>query len=138
MLCQLAAQRSLVGGNFNDILTLDSVAFFFQISRHRYPSKRSQAPFSLHNFYDVSCIRCGNFTKGGLILVDTMTTLPLSLRGVGLTLLIAAAICHADWGVSVAAQAPHIAGLGRLGRDLVRRNSGEVYGTPAERVTSAT
>jgi hypothetical protein len=76
--------------------------------------------------------------KGDLILVGTMTTLPISLRGVGLTLLIAAAICHPDWGASVAARAPHFAGLGRLGRDLIRRNSGEVYGVPAEGVTSAT
>jgi hypothetical protein len=72
------------------------------------------------------------------MLVGTMTTLPLSLRGIGLTFLIAAAICHTDWGASAAARAPHFAGLGRLGRDLVRRSNTEVYDVPAEGVPSAT
>jgi hypothetical protein len=54
-----------------------------------------------------------------------MNTLSLSVRGVSLTLLILAAISYADMNANLATGAPHFTGLGRLGRDLVRRPSGE-------------
>ncbi len=59
------------------------------------------------------------------ILIGTMNTLPLNVRGVGLALLILAAIGHADLTGSLAASGPHFSGLGRLGRDLIRRANGE-------------
>jgi hypothetical protein len=54
-----------------------------------------------------------------------MNEISLSIRGLILTLLIFAAIGHADLDASIATVQPHFAGLGRLGRDLVRRPSGE-------------
>jgi hypothetical protein len=58
-------------------------------------------------------------------VVCTMNTISFSIRGVSLTLLILAAMAKADLHASLAKPAPYVAGLGRLGRDLVRRPSGE-------------
>jgi hypothetical protein len=58
-------------------------------------------------------------------VVCTMNTISFSVRGVSLTLLILAAVTKADLHASLAKPAPYFAGLGRLGRDLVRRPSGE-------------
>lgn len=54
-----------------------------------------------------------------------MNKFSLSVRDVFLASLILAAIGHADLDASLATVQPHFAGLGRLGRDLVRRPSGE-------------
>jgi hypothetical protein len=54
-----------------------------------------------------------------------MNTISLSVRGSVLSLLILAAIGHADLDVRLAMPESQFAGLGRLGRDLVRRTSGE-------------
>jgi hypothetical protein len=57
-----------------------------------------------------------------------MNTISLSVRGISLTLLILAAISYADLNANLAPAAPHFTGLGRLGRDLVRRPSGKEIG----------
>jgi len=49
----------------------------------------------------------------------------IDIRGLSLTLLILAAIGHADLHASVAGSGLRVSGLGRLGRDLVRRENGE-------------
>jgi hypothetical protein len=82
-------------------------------------------PLHLHYLYAPARIHFSNFMNPGLILVCTMNTIPLSVRGVCLTLLILAAIGHADSSASRATSIPHLSGFGRLGRDLVRRAFGE-------------
>jgi hypothetical protein len=58
-----------------------------------------------------------------------MNEIFLRLRLVGLLLLALAAISHADAKASLAASEPHFAGLGRLGRDLIRReNTDDILG----------
>jgi hypothetical protein len=60
---------------------------------------------------------------------DTMHEISHSLRLVGLLLLTLAAIGRADSNASLAGSEPHFAGLGRLGRDLIRReNTDDVSG----------
>jgi len=54
---------------------------------------------------------------------DTINDICLRFRLVGLLLLTLAAIGHADSKASLAASEPHFAGLGRLGRDLIRRET---------------
>jgi hypothetical protein len=54
-----------------------------------------------------------------------MNSIFIGVRGLGLTLLILVAIGHADLQASVAGSGHRISGLGRLGRDLVRRECSE-------------
>jgi hypothetical protein len=54
-----------------------------------------------------------------------MSQISFSVRGIILTLSIIAAIGHSHPDTSLAAIQPHFSGLGRLGRDLVRRPGGE-------------
>jgi hypothetical protein len=54
-----------------------------------------------------------------------MSTITLSVRSVGLALLTLAAIGHAELSAGLPSSGPHFSGLGRLGRDLVRRTNGE-------------
>ena len=61
---------------------------------------------------------------GGLTLPGTMSNIFLGARGLSLALLILAAIGRADLHTSIAGSGPPISGLGRLGRDLVSRESG--------------
>ena len=62
---------------------------------------------------------------GGLILLLTMSNIFLGLRGLTLALLILAAIARADLHTGIAGSGLPVSGLGRLGRDLVRRQNGE-------------
>ena len=61
-----------------------------------------------------------------------MNSILIGVRGLGLTLLILVAIGHADLQASVAGSGLHISGLGRLGRDLVRRESSEAVSSIRE------
>jgi hypothetical protein len=79
----------------------------------------------LHYFYALEVIHFSSFMDGSLILLPTMTKLCLNLRGASLTVLILAAIGHADLQTTHTTLAPHISGLGRLGRDLGRRAASE-------------
>jgi hypothetical protein len=54
-----------------------------------------------------------------------MSTITLNVRSVGLALLILASIGRADLNAGLPGSGPHFSGLGRLGRDLVRRANGE-------------
>src|SRR5271170_2967982 len=89
-----------------------------------WPCRRCEG-LSLHYFYGSPRIRFRNFMSAGFILVCTMNDIVFGIRGLCLTLLILAAIAHADLHASIAGSGPHISGLGRLGRDLVRRENGE-------------
>jgi hypothetical protein len=57
-----------------------------------------------------------------------MNDISLSLRSAVLILLTLAAIGHADSDARLATLQPRISGLGRLGRDLVRRTSADEVG----------
>jgi hypothetical protein len=70
-------------------------------------------PHSLQQFYEWQSYRV------------PMSTITLSVRSVGLALLILAAIGHADLNAGLPSSGPRFSGLGRLGRDLVRRTNGE-------------
>jgi hypothetical protein len=52
-----------------------------------------------------------------------MNTLSLSIRSIALTLMIFVAVAQTELHETIADAGPHLAGLGRLGRDLVRRPS---------------
>ena len=52
-----------------------------------------------------------------------MNTIFIGVRGLSLTLLILAAIGHADLHASVGGSGLHVSGLGRLGRDLAAHES---------------
>jgi hypothetical protein len=54
-----------------------------------------------------------------------MNKVSLGFRDVMLATLILAAIGHAHWAAILPVVQPHFAGLGRLGRDLIRRPTGE-------------
>jgi hypothetical protein len=62
---------------------------------------------------------------GSLMLISTMSKITLSVRSVGMALLILAAVGHADSNANLPASGPQFSGLGRLGRDLIRRTSSE-------------
>jgi hypothetical protein len=59
------------------------------------------------------------------ILILTMSNVFLGVRGLSLALLILAAIGRADLHASIAGSGHAVSGLGRLGRDLVRREHGD-------------
>lgn len=79
----------------------------------------------LHYFYESPRIRFRIFMNGGLILTCTMNNIFLGVRGLSFTLLILAAIGHAELNASFVEPGLHVSGLGRLGRDLVGRENGE-------------
>jgi hypothetical protein len=69
---------------------------------------------------------------GGLILVGTMSNIFLGVRGLCLAMLILAAIGRADLQTSIAGSGLPVSGLGRLGRDLVRREIRDGASSPGE------
>jgi hypothetical protein len=69
---------------------------------------------------------------GGLILVGTMSNIFLGVRGLCLAILILAAIGRADLQTSIAGSGLPVSGLGRLGRDLVRRENRDGASSPSE------
>ncbi len=69
---------------------------------------------------------------GGVNLLRTMSNIFLGARGLSLALLILAAIGRADLHTSIAGSVPPISGLGRLGRDLVRRDNGDAASSIGE------
>jgi hypothetical protein len=77
----------------------------------------------LHHIYGSPRIRFRIFTAGAPIMGGTMNTIFIGVRGLSLTLLILAAIGHADLHASVGGSGLHVSGLGRLGRDLAAHES---------------
>jgi hypothetical protein len=64
---------------------------------------------------------CSNFTGGDRILIGIMNKLLHCVRASLPIALVAAAIAYGPLHLSVVSNAPHPQGLGRLGRDLLRR-----------------
>jgi hypothetical protein len=61
-----------------------------------------------------------------------MSNIFLGIRGLSLSLLILTAIGHAELYASIPGSGLPVAGLGRLGRDLVRRESSEAFSSIRE------
>jgi hypothetical protein len=87
----------------------------------------------LHYFYGCRGSRFRSFTAGGLILIRMMSNIFHGVRGMSLTLLILAAIGHADFHGGITGSGLPVSGLGRLGRDLVRRESGDAAASVSDR-----
>jgi hypothetical protein len=81
----------------------------------------------LDNLYASVRIRFSTFMHEGPILALRMNTIPLNVRGGSLALLILAAITHGHLETARTTTVSHICGLGRIGRDLDRRDrDGEI------------
>jgi hypothetical protein len=91
----------------------------------------------LHYFYEVPRSRFRTFMDGSLILVRTMRNIFLGVRGLCLALLILAAIGRANLHTSIAGSGYPVSGLGRLGRDLVRRENRDGASSPSESAESS-
>jgi hypothetical protein len=74
---------------------------------------------------------------GGLILVRTMSNIFAGVRGLCLAILILAAIGRADLQTSIASPGLSVSGLGRLGRDLIRRENRDAAASPRETSSAA-
>jgi hypothetical protein len=69
---------------------------------------------------------CSNFTATDRILIPIMNKLLHCVRASLPIALVAAAVAYGPLHLSVVSNAPHPQGLGRLGRDLLRRGACEV------------
>ena len=69
---------------------------------------------------------CSNFTAAGRILILIMTKLLHCVRASLPIALVAAAVAYGPLHLSVVRNAPHPQGIGRLGRDLLRRGACEL------------
>ena len=83
-------------GNLHHILTANGVACLCQCALKSNSCAIEQdgenRTHFLSSFYARTCNRFSNFMNRSFILIGTMNTLPLNVRGVGLALLILAAI----------------------------------------------
>jgi hypothetical protein len=85
----------------------------------------------LQNLYSASMLPCSNFTVVDRILIPIMNKLLHCVRASLPLVLVAAAIAYGPLHLSVVSNDPHPQGLGRLGRDLLRRGACELAETSA-------
>ena len=69
---------------------------------------------------------CSNFTAVDRILIPNMNRLLHCVRASLPIALVAAAVAYGPLHLSVVSSAPHPQGIGRLGRELLRRGACEV------------
>lgn len=81
---------------------------------------------SLQNLYIATMLPCSNFTAVDRILIPIMNKLLHCVRASLPIALVAAAVAYGPLHLSVVSNAPHPQGIGRLGRDLLRRGACEL------------
>jgi hypothetical protein len=101
---------------------------------HRAYGEQTKGGEHIHIFTTGPAIRFTNFMGSGLIS-SAMSNIFLGIRGLSLSLLILAAIGHADLYASIAGSGLPVSGLGRLGRDLVHREIGGSVSTIGDSVS---